>query len=622
MATVNNNKAVTYLNKDFNTFRQALIDFAKTYYPSTYNDFSAASPGTMLIEMASYVGDVLSYYVDSQIQENFLQYAKQRNNLYTLAYMFGYKPKVTNAAVTNVDIYQIVPAKTTGSVVTPDFDYSLIIQEGSQLQSNSNSDVVFYINDKVDFSLSGSYSPTSASIYSVDNNNVPTFYLLKKSVEALSGTPKSTTFTFGAPASFPTVIIEDTNIIEITSVSDSDGNVWYEVPYLAQSTIYKEVQNTEANDPNLSQYNNNVNYLLRLIKTSKRFVTRFNSSNQLELQFGAGLSTNDDKEIVPDQTNVGMGIYGSVNKLTTAFDPSNFLVSDAYGIAPSNTTLTVNYLVGGGAISNTSANTLTVQRNITTAFVGTNLNSTLSGQVIASLAFTNPSAATGGGDGDDVNELRFNTISQFPTQLRAVTKDDYLIRALSLPSKYGVISKAYVTQDLQSGNKMVDPLSLSLYLLSYNINNQLTPASPALKENLRTYLSQYRMLSDEVLIKDAFIINIGIDFDIVVRPNYVNRTVLANCINALKSYFDITKWQVNQPIILGEVYSLLDSIDGVQLVQTVRINNLVGEGAGYSQYSYDINGATLKNVVYPSLDPSIFEIKYPDTDIQGRVVTY
>jgi hypothetical protein len=241
--------------------------------------------------------------------------------------------------------------------------------------------------------------------------------------------------------------------------------------------------------------------------------------------------------------------------------------------------------------------------------------------IIKKLYLTNPSAATGGGDGDDVNELRFNTISQFPTQLRAVTKDDYLIRALSLPSKYGVISKAYVTQDLQSGGN-TDPLSLSLYLLSYNINNQLTPASPALKENLRTYLSQYRMLSDEVLIKDAFIINIGLDFDIVVRPNYVNRTVLANCIDALKSYFDISKWQVNQPIILGEVYSLLDTIDGVQLVQNVRVNNLVGEGAGYSQYSYDINGATLKNVVYPSLDPSIFEIKYPDTDIQGRVVTY
>ncbi len=384
MATVNSNKAVTYLNKDFNTFRQALVDFAKTYYPSTYNDFSAASPGTMLIEMASYVGDVLSYYVDSQIQENFLQYAKQRNNLYTLAYMFGYKPKVTNAAVTDVDIYQIVPAKTSGSVVTPDFDYSLIIQEGSQLQSNANSDVVFYIKDKVDFSLSGSYSPTSASIYSVDNNNVPTFYLLKKSVEAISGTPKSTTFTFGAPASFPTVIVGDTNIIEITSVTDDDGDTWYEVPYLAQSTIYNEVQNTGANDPNLSQYNNNVSYLLRLTQTSKRFVTRFNSSNQLELQFGAGLSTNDNKEIVPDQSNVGMGIYGSNNKLTTAFDPSNFLVSDAYGIAPSNTTLTVNYLVGGGAVSNTSANTLTVPRNVTTSFVGTNLNPTLP---IADLVF-------------------------------------------------------------------------------------------------------------------------------------------------------------------------------------------------------------------------------------------
>jgi hypothetical protein len=241
--------------------------------------------------------------------------------------------------------------------------------------------------------------------------------------------------------------------------------------------------------------------------------------------------------------------------------------------------------------------------------------------VFNSLQVTNPTAADGGGDGDTIEEIRQNSSANFGAQLRNVTQDDYLVRALSMPAKYGVVSKAFIeptkVQNISSGesNSILD-----LYVLSYNTNNQLSLCSEALKQNISTYLSQYRMVNDSVNIKDGFIINIGINFDIIVLPEYNNNQILSNCISALQDYFAIDKWQINQPIILRDVYVLLDQIEGVQTVKTIDITNKVGENIGYSQYSYDISAATNANVIYPSLDPSIFEVKYPNTDIQGRVV--
>ena len=216
----------------------------------------------------------------------------------------------------------------------------------------------------------------------------------------------------------------------------------------------------------------------------------------------------------------------------------------------------------------------------------------------------------------------------YPTQLRTITADDYIIRTLSLPSKFGLVSKAYVTQDMGiSVNYPTDllatenPNAISLYILSRDVNNNLTLSNPALKQNLKTFLSEYRMLTDGVNIKDAFIINIGVDFDIVVRPNYNNRLVINNCLTTLQSYFNIDKWNINQPIILSDIYSILDQIEGVQTVQKINIINKAGTASGYSQYAYDIKGATINSIIYPSLDPSIFEVKDLISDIQGRVVT-
>jgi len=618
-------KQIQYLNKDFDGFKQKLLEFAQIYYPETYNDFSDTSAGLMLIEMAAYVGDVLSFYGDNQVQENFLEFAKQRDNLLSLAYTHGYFPQITTAATTDVDIFQLLPASTETGRVRPDYNYAMILANGAQIQSSNDSNVFFYIEDQVNFTTSGSFDPTTVSVYSVDSSNNPNFYLLKKTAKASAGTLKSSTFTFTTPEKFSTVQIQDTNIIEIVKITDSDGNRWYEVPYLAQETIFDPVTNIASNDPTLEQYNDTTPYLLKTKKVPRRFVKRFKTNNTLEIQFGPGVSSNPDEVITPNSDNIGLGLPYGTDKLTTAWDPANFTYTKTYGLAPSNTTLTVEYLVGGGAESNVSVQSLTILSSGSVSFFGSGLDNTLQTTVSGSLAFSNPTAGVGGGDGDTNEDLRRKSIAQYPTQLRTVTKDDYAIRSLSLPSKFGKISKVYVTQDSlisdNSQEERYDTNALALYILSQNSINDLTKADPALKQNLITFLSEYRMLTDAIRIKDAFIINIGLNFDIILLPEYNTQTVLNACVNALIDYFDIDKWQINQPILINNVRNIIDNIEGVQTVKRVEFINKVGESEGYSKLAYDIKGATINEILYPSLDPSIFEIKYPNNDIQGRVVT-
>lgn len=617
------NKNITYLNKDFNTFRNALIEYAKTYYPTSYNDFSTSSPGTMFIEMASYVGDVLSFYLDNQVQENFLEYAKQTNNLYALAYMLGYRPKVTSAAITTLDVYQQVPA--SGSNYVPDFNYAMIVEEGLQVRSNINNSNYFYCPNRVNFAQSSSIDPTDISVYTVDGLGNPNTYLLKKSTDAISGEVKTTAFTFGAAERFPIRTLQDSNIIEILSVYDSDGNRWYEVPYLAQNYILNPVTNTALNYPNLYQEANEVPYIIERVEAPRRFVSRFNSNSTLELEFGAGINSTSGS--IPNPFNVGIGTVNGLDLLNTAFDPTNFVANNSYGIAPSNTTLTVSYLVGGGATANVGTNELTQVVNSSLTFTAT-VNPAVGATIQGTLATNNSVQAVGGGDGDTPETIRYNTLAKFPSQMRAVTQQDYLGITLGMPPKFGQVAKAYVTKDSaifakylegQPGER--DPLATSLYLLSYDTVGAFTEPGQALLTNLQTYLADYRMLTDTIVLKPAYIINIQVNFDVVLRPNYTSREVLALCLTLLKDYFSRQKWQINQPIVLSEIYTLLDQVAGVQTVQKVQINNIAGTTKGYSQYSYDIPGATLNGVIYPSLDPSIFEVKFPDTDIQGRVVT-
>jgi len=617
-----NNKDIKYFNRDFQGLKNLLVDYTKTYFPDTYNDFSPSSPGTMFMEMAAYVGDVLSFYLDNQIQETFIQYARQSENIYSLAYMLGYRPKVTKAATVDIDVYQQVPSILDGIVYVPDYNYCLQFSENTQIKSSANNSVFFLIQDNINFAVSSSTDPTEITVYQTSGGN-PQYFLLKKTRQAISSQIKSTSFTFGTPESFQTVSLTDNNILQILDITDSDGNTWYEVPYLGQEMIYESIKNTNTNDPNTYQ-NTDAPYLLRLRKTPRRFVTRFTSTGNMQLQFGSGTTSDVDEVIVPNSDNVGLGLPYKQSKMFTAFDPTNFLQTDTYGISPANTTLTVRYLVGGGVSSNVDSNTLNALINANNAsFIQNNLNQTTANYIFGTIALNNQTAASGGSDGDTLEEIRQNSLVTFQSQLRNVTQADYLVRTLSMPSNYGSIAKAYAEpvkiENLLPGET---PSVLDIYVLGYNANSNLTTVSDTVKSNLQTYLYEYRMINDSIRIRDGFVINIGVNFDIIALPNFNSNEVLINCVNALKVYFNIKNWSINQPIILKDLYIELSKVQGVQTIKDIQVINKSGIINGYSQYAYDIVGANQNGTIYPSLDPSIFEIKYPDSDIQGRVVSF
>ena len=611
MSEVNRN--IKYLNRDFSDFRARLINYTQTYFPDTYKDFSPTSPGMMFIEQASYVGDVLSFYLDNQFQENFIQYALQTNNVFELAYMFGYRPKATSVSQTEIEITQQVPAKNIGGVYFPDYTYSISIPENTTVTSVDG--VSFLMEDKIDFSISSSQDLTQVSIFQT-SNNIPQYYLLSKTRKVISSTINTKTFSFTDPVPFQTINIEEDNIVKILDVIDSDGNVYDEVEYLGQETVLNSIKNTNINDPNSGK---DVPYLLRLKKCPYRFVTRFTSLSNLQLQFGVGSPNDTTEEIIPNPNNVGLGLPFKKDKLTAAYSPTNFLHTGTYGISPSNTTLTVRYLTGGGTLSNSPSDTInTIQPKNLSFSDSINLNPTTANFVLNTLTVTNPTPSTGGKGGDTLEEIRQNTISSTFAQKRTVTSDDYLVRALSMPSDFGSITKACIEKPQLTDTQSSTIETLQLYVLSQNTNNNLEYATNTIKDNLRTYLSQQRMIGDSIEIKDAYYINISVEFEIIVSPNFNNSEVLINCINELKDYFSIDKWQLKQPILLKELFISLDKIKGVQTVKNIFIKNKVG--GTYSQYAYDIDSATQNQVIYPSLDPSIFEVRFPDQDIKGRVV--
>lgn len=607
-------REIKYINRDFNDFRSQLIEYAKNYFPNTYNDFSATSPGMMFIEMASYVGDVLSFYQDSQLQETFLTYAKDPKNLHSLAYMMGYRPKTTGVSTVDIEITQIIDADSLNGYL-PKWTQTAIIPEDLIITSTDSSQTKFLIDSRVDFSFSSSFDPTEVTINTLDSGTPknPATYKLKKTVKAYSSEIISTDFTIDSTQQYLTLTIQDTNIVGVLDITDQDGNIWYEVPFLGQDTILDSEDSTAAYPQTL-----------RVVKVPRRFVSRHLSTGYLQLQFGAGSNSNDDSVIVPDPTNIGKPGTGGLSKLDKAYDPTNFLYTKTYGIAPTaGTVLTVRYLKGGGVTSNVPANTVTSPSS-SPAITANGDSSRITSEY---LSFNNPKPAEGGRDGDTVEELRENSLRAFNEQSRAVTLQDYAVRVLSLPPKFGSIAKAYVTQD-QLVNSNADlqsistynPFALGLYVLAYDNNKKLIPATNALKQNIKTYLADYIMISDSVNIKDAFVVNIGVEYDITIRPNYSGRDVIFKCNNILKEHFKIEKWNINQPINISKIYTLLDKVPGVQTVQKLQITNKQDStGAVYSQYAYDIAGATKSNVVYPSYDPCIFEVKYPDQDIKGRV---
>ena len=643
-------KTVNYLNKDFNDFRNNLIEFAKQYFPNTYNDFNEASPGMMFIEMAAYVGDVLSYYVDSQFKESLLAYAEEKKNVYNIAQSFGYKPVVTSAATVVLDVFQIVPALND----QPDLRYGLTIKAGTTIQATSNNTTFRTVED-VNFKSSDLSNNMESSIFE-SNSGIPTKFLLKKQVKAQSGEIVTEFFDFGSAEKYSELRLSNADVIEIISCTDSDGNTWSEVDSLARDTIFEEMENNIDNDPVSAIDGQTAPYILKLKKTSRRFTTHIDQDDKVVFRFGAGISDNPDEEIIPNPTSVGSNLPGSPSYLTTAFDPSNFLKTKTFGLAPANTTLTIQYSFGGGLDDNVQSGDISRITSITFEINDSLLSTALVTEAKNSVAFTNPTPAAGGTAGQTVREVRESALAHFQAQQRAVTKEDYIVRAYSLPAKFGSVAKVHLTSDdqlnkssateelertitdadigstvlsLQTG-RIPNPLAMNMYTLGYNSNKKLTTLSDTVKNNLKTYLSQYRMVTDAINIKDAYIINIGIDFAILTKSGFNKQDVLLRCVTTVQDFFNIDRWQLGQPIVLSDIAYELSLVDGVATVVPpvdnnpnnlpIVVTNKYSIAEGYSGNFYDISSALIEGVLYPSLDPSIFEIKYPNSDIKGKVL--
>ena len=656
---------VNYLNKDFNSLKSTLIEYAKTYFPNSYRDFNETSPGMMLIEMSAYVGDVLSYYIDKQYKEMMLPLAEERRNVINIANMLGYKVKPTAPAYVDLKFTQTI--STVGSTdVTPNYSEATTIAKGAEVQSTSNTAIKFETLDIVDFTISSSSDPTPTPS-AFDSNGVVTSYDLVRKVKAISAETKTKTFTVGSPTKFLTLTLPETNVVDITEVKDSNGNIWYEVDYLAQEYIASEIHYS-SDDTRETGYSGlggtgegasvesvAVPYRLQYIRSSKRFATEINEDNTTSLVFGNGIlrsgQTIGSEFLQTEQA--GIIIPGEIDPFTQAVDP---LVSDSkstLGETPSNITLTVTYRVGGGINSNVASEDLT----------------TLNESVTGTVSVTNELPARGGSIGETIEEIRQRAKAYFASQNRCVTQEDYEARVLAMPAKFGNIAKVLVSRNTDTtidtaGQDDDNPLNnINIFTLSYDNNKHLTRVgddSPLLV-NLKNYLDQFRIMTDEIILEKGFIVNFGVAFDVVAHKTANKSDVKLRCINIIRDYFNIDKMQFRQPINTPDLEYEMMGIEGVRSVNWVELTQdfqqlvngslsgiisdvlydidldgteITGTGhSGKYGYKYDfhqfygelddtdeaITQVRNDGIVLPSVTPSVFELKYPNENIKGIV---
>ena len=624
---------VQYTSKDFSTIKKDLIEYTKSYFPDTYKDFNETSPGMMLIELSSYVGDVLSYYIDYNYKENLLATATEKRNVRRLSEFLGYKTANKTPSVVKLKVETSISADgTTGQPVYGEAPSS--IDSGLQIASNVDSEIVFETTDEIDFTSSGSGDPiVSAPI--LDSNGEASSYTLTRFTRAVSGKTKTKTFNITSPTKFLELDLGEDDVIEITSCIDGAGQEWYEVDYLAQDKILKQTHYTD--DPTrTSAYDQGdasgttssipIPYVAEYIKSTKKFTTRFDEDSQTyKTQFGNGLFrfSNSGSNVDPvEQAGV------TINGTNLADVPSAIGVvtgnNPNLGETPSNTILTFTYRVGGGSESNIQAGELTA------------INNPPAGVTIT---VTNEDASSGGTDGQTVEEIRNNASSFFASQMRCVTKEDYQSRILSLPQKFGSIAKCYVER--------TDGGALLVHTLSYNQNKQLVQTPQLVLQNIGTYINHYRMINDQVgfgftlndTLFSGYVVNFGVRFVV----NYDRRSnpteVKLNVIQVIKDFFKIEKMQFGQAINMNDLQYNILGLDGVIGIKELKLfqdgNNeyasgrklyyykgdgeVIGTDSNYG-FKYNFDNALRDGIYRPSVSSSVFELRNPNQDIYGKVI--
>ncbi len=630
---------VKYTSKDFSSIKTDLIEYTKSYFPDTYKDFNETSPGMMLIELSSYVGDVLSYYIDYNYKENLLSTATEKRNIRRLAEFLGYKTPNKTPSVARLRVQTTISAdSTTGEPVFGEAPSS--IDSGLQIASNIDSQILFETTDEIDFTASGSSDP-AISAPTLDANGEAESYTLTRYVRAVSGQTKTKTFSITSPTKFLELDLGESSVIEILNCEDASGQKWYEVDYLAQEKVLKETHYSDSTEQTISGIRTSaydqgestdtistipIPYVAEYIKTNKKFTSKFDEDTQTyKVQFGNGLFrfSNSGSNVDPIE-QAGVTINGtSISDIGSA---NNTIGNNLnLGETPSNTTMTFTYRVGGGADSNVQVGELTTVNNAPAG---------------VTISVTNDEPTVGGTDGQTVDEIRQNASAFFASQLRCVTKEDYTARILSIPQKFGSIAKCYVER-LDSGILLVSTLS-------YNQDKQLVQTPQLVLQNIATYLNQFRMINDQVdfgfTLQDSlysgYIVNFGVRF-IINGDRRLNLTeIKLNVIETIKDFFKIERMQFRQSININDLQYNILGLDGVIGIKELSLfqegtdeyatgrilcslqadGDAVANGENGYGFQYNFQNSLVDGIYRPSITPSVFELKNPNNDIYGKVI--
>lgn len=601
-------RELSYLNKDFNNFRSDLLEYANIHYKDNISDFSEASLGGLFLDMAAYVGDVMSFYLDHQFSELSLETATEENNIEQLVRDSGVKITGASPSFCEVDVILEISAVSEDGVYKPNDAELPIIKEGSVFSSLSG--INFEVIEDVNFREKNEYGVLKASveIQTVDTDSIPLTYLVKRTVTVSSGTRSTESFTVSGFTPFFTVNLTNSDVSEIINVSDRELNIYYEVESLAHDIVFNAADNTD-DDSELSNFN------LTLEPAPRRFIKSTDyQTGQTSIRFGSGNSEYEDEDVIEDPTDFALPLFGERKNFTIkAIDPNILLDSNTLGVGPQNTVLTVTYRHGGGLSHNVSEGTIVNIKSIDLEFPNST-SSIVENRVRSSAIISNPQQARGGESRPSLEELRVTAFSARNSQSRIVNVQDLLYRVYTMPSKFGRVYRVGVSKNPVSNSMLV-------HVISRSSNNQLVFANDTLKDNIALYLNEHRLVSDSYDIVDARIINLKLEYIISVEKGYSNNDVRSRCNSSLSKFLSIKNCQIGKPINKTEIHAIIANTEGVLSVSSIIFKNMKGivDGRVYGDENFSVRGNTRRQQIYPP-PGGIIEIKYPDSDIMGAVV--
>jgi len=596
-----------YLNKDFDALRNDLLDYARSYFPDNIRDFSEASLGGLLLDMAAYVGDVQSYYLDHQFHESFPETSVEPNNIERHLRRAGVPIVGASPAVVSVTFYIKAPTDGTNTG-NPDLTSLPIIKEGTIVKATNG--VEYELTENLDFAETKVDGTLKASIIvgNTNANNIPQNYILSRDGICISGKRITETFPISTFIPFRSIVLSNPNVSEIIKVADSSGNEYYEVESLTQDTVYKRVTNIKYDQKLVPENIVPVPAPYRFTKNTS-LQTRITS-----LVFGGGRASTINDDIIPDPSEFSLPLYGKKTFSRFTINPGNLLQTTTFGVITENTTLSIQYRYGGGLKHNVEAETINNVSSLNIFFPRNPLPS-VAAFVRNSVDVINLEAASGGEDPPTVAELKAKIPAFLGMQNRIVSKEDLLARVYTLPSNFGRVFRAAIEPNPNN------PLASQLFVICRNESNELIIAPDTLKKNLSSYLNQYRLISDAIDILDARVINITLKFTVVIDPTQNKELILRNVLSKIKDYMNIRNFEINQPIMLSDIQNIIFNVEGVASIVSLTIGNIynIVEDRVYSEEQFNVNANTNNNIIFGP-PGSIFELKYPDYDIIGTAV--